>query len=305
MLARPGLPSFEYIRPATPGEVVRLLGEYGPAARLLMGGTDLLVRMRNGAVRPKVVIDVKYLPGMRDISFAPAEGLAVGAAVTMNQLANHADVLAHFPLLAEAAGLVASYQLRNRATLGGNLCNASPCADGAPATLVLDGEIVLYGSAGTDHPAGERLVDANAFFVGPGQSAIQAGEFMIAVRFPTPPAGSVGRYLKLGRNKAGDLALVSVAALGFPDASAPGGARFRLALGAVAPVPLRVPQAETLLASRPPSAALFAQAAEEAARSATPIDDVRAGAAYRTAMVRTLTVRALRDVWAGLEARDG
>ena len=141
MFARPGLPSFDYVRPGTADEVIGLLQEHGEAARLLMGGTDLFPGLRDGAFRPKVVVDVKGLPGMRDILFDRETGLTVGAAVTMNALANHPDVQAHYPLLAEAAGTVASYQIRNRATLGGNLCNASPCADTSPATLVLEARL--------------------------------------------------------------------------------------------------------------------------------------------------------------------
>ena len=294
MTARPGLPSFDYVRATTLDEVPRLLEEHGEAARLLMGGTDLFVRMRDGFVRPRIVVDVKHLPGMQNISYDEHTGLTIGAATTMNEVARHPDVRAHYPLLAEAANSVASYQLRNRATLGGNLCNGSPAADTAPAVLTLEGRIVLYG------PAGEREVPANEFFLGPGQTAMQAGELMTAVRFPPPPAGSAGRYLKLGRNKAGDLAIASVAVLGFPDGTA-SGYRFRIGLASVAPVPLRALEAEEVLTANPLGDETFTLAAEKAMQAASPIDDVRASAAYRRAMVRTLTLRGLRAVWERLE----
>ena len=257
-----------------------------------MGGTDLLVRMRHNAIHPRVVIDVKHLPGMRALSYGPDQGLEVGAAVTMNQLARHPDVRAHYPLLAEGASSVASYQLRNRATVGGNLCNASPCADTAPPTLVLGGQIVLYG------PNGERSMPIEDFILGPGQTAMAEQEFLVALRYPPPPPGCRGCYLKLGRNAKGDLALVSVAVLVFPDQSVPSGFRFRIALGSVAPTPLRVPAAEEVLTTRIPDEEAFAQAARQAKEAATPIDDVRASAAYRKAMVHNLTLRALRQVWA-------
>jgi carbon-monoxide dehydrogenase medium subunit len=291
MLARPALPSFEYVRAKTPDQVVGLLKEHKERAELLMGGTDLFVRMRDGVIRPKVVIDVKHLPGMGEISYDEESGLTVGAAVTMNQLARHPDVRAHYPLLAEAANSVASYQLRNRATLGGNLCNASPCADAAPATLVLGGLIVLYG------PHGKRCVPAGDFFLGPGQAAMAPSEFMVSLRYPMPPAHSRGAYLKLGRNAKGDLALVSVAVLGFPDGTAPSGFRFRVALGSVAPIPLRVPAAEEVLSTQGPGEKAFGLAAKRAQETASPIDDVRASRVYREAMVHNLTLRALRDVW--------
>lgn len=294
MLARPGLPTFDYIVPATPNQVVQLLQEHGNAVRLMMGGTDLFVRMRQGAIRPKILVDVKHLPGMRDIQHDERAGLTVGAAVTMNEVASHAPVRAHYPLLAEAAHSVASYQVRNRATMGGNLCNASPCADTAPAVLVLEGDIVLYGASG------ERAVPAEEFFVGPGSSVIQPDEFLTGIRFPLPPNGSQGKYMKLGRSKAGDLALVGVAVLGFPDKTAASGYGFRIALGSVAPVPLRVAAAEKVLALRPPDENAFALAAEKAMQAAAPIDDVRASAAYQKAMVRTFTLRGLQKVWGQL-----
>lgn len=295
MLPRPGLPPFDYMRPGTPGEVTQLLLEHGEAARLLMGGTDLLVRMREGQIRPQVVIDVKHLPGMDQVALDPEEGLQVGAAVTLNGLVGHPAVQEHYPLLAEAANAVASYQLRNRATIGGNLANASPCADTAPVTLVLQGRIVLYG------PGGERQVPAASFFLGPGETVLQPGEFLTAIYFAPPSPGAAGRYLKLGRTRGGDLALVSVALYAYPDPGARSGSRFRIALGAVAPTPLRTPDAETLLAHRPLNEETYAAAAESAMRAAAPIDDVRASAAYRRAMVRNLTLRGLREVGNQLE----
>jgi carbon-monoxide dehydrogenase medium subunit len=278
---------------------VHLLLEYEGAAKLMMGGTDLLVRIREGTLSPHTLVDVKGLDGMQDLIYDPGRGLGVGAAVTMNQLARNPDVLARYPLLAEAANSVASYQLRNRATVGGNLCNASPCADMAPATLVMEGQLALR------QPHDERTVPASSFFVGPGQSILNSDEMMIAVEYPLPPPGSVGRYLKLGRNVSGDLALVSVAVLGYPDEAAPSGYRFRIALGSVAPVPLRVPEAEALLAERIDGEASLRLASQAAVEAASPIDDVRASAAYRSAMVHNLALRGLRGVWGQLSAGQG
>ncbi len=291
MLAKPNIPSFDYLKANTLHEATQLLEEHGEAARLLMGGTDLFVRMRDGFIHPQTLVDVKHLPGMRDVRYDEQTGLRIGAAVTMNQVGRHPDVLAHYPLLAEAANSVASYQLRNRATLGGNLCNGSPAADTAPAVLVLEGSLVLYG------PNGERVVPVGDFFLGPGQTAMQAGELMTAIRFPAPPAGAVGKYIKLGRNKAGDLAIAGVAVLGFPDQAVSSGYRFHIGLASVAPVPLRAVEAEKVLAENPPGEETFTLAAEKAMEAATPIDDVRASAVYRKAMVRNLTQRGLLEVW--------
>ena len=294
MQARPGLPAFEYVRPATREEVVRQLVQNGLQARLLMGGTDVLVRMRDGAIAPRLLVDVKAVPGMRDIMYDARLGLTIGAAATMNQVARHRNVRAHYPLLAEAANSVASYQVRNRATLGGNLSNASPAADTAPAVLVLEGRIILFG------PDGEREVPATEFFLGPGKSARRPEEFMTAVRFSVPPAGSKGKYLKLGRNKAGDLAVVGAAVFAFPSNNVPSGYSFRIALASIAPVPLRAYAAEQALAVQKPGKRAFAAAAKKAMEATTPIDDVRASAAYRREMVRNLVLRGLEEVWAVL-----
>jgi carbon-monoxide dehydrogenase medium subunit len=298
MFARPGLPSFDFVRASEPSQVVDILQEHGEAAKLLMGGTDLFPSLRDGVFHPRVVVDLKQLPAMHDVVYSPSAGLVVGAAVTMNALASHPDVQAHYPLLAEAAGSVASYQIRNRATLGGNLCNASPCADTSPATLVLDGCFVLQG------PGGERSLPADEFFVGPGQTALQPGEFMTAIRFPLPPAGAAARYEKLGRCRSGDLSLVGVAVLGSPDTSVPSGYRFRIGLGSVAPTPIRAPAAEEALASYPPGADTFAIAAHKAKSASNPITDVRGTAGYQMAMVHALTARGLREVWAKLKEAE-
>ena len=293
----PGLAEFDYVKPTSLAEASRFLAEHAGEARPplpFMGGTDIFVRMRDGFIRPRFVVDVKHLPGMRDILYDEQAGLTIGAAATMNQVARHPDVQAHYPVLAEAANSVASYQVRNRATLGGNLCNGSPAADTGPAVLVLQGRIALYGQGG------EREVEAGEFFLGPGKTAMQAGELMTAIRFPAPPAGSAGRYLKLGRNKIGDLSIVGVAVFGFPDGTTPSGYRFRIGLASVAPVPLQALEAEELLAANSPGEETFALAAEKALEAATPIDDVRASAAYRKAMVRNLTLRGLRDIWGQL-----
>jgi CO/xanthine dehydrogenase FAD-binding subunit len=299
MQVRPGLPAFDYVRAATREEVLHLLAKHGPEARLLMGGTDLLVRMRDGVVAPRVLVDVKSVPGMRDVTYDPQTGLTVGAAVTMNQVAGQRYVRMHYPLLAEAAKSVASYQVRNRATLGGNLSNASPAADTAPAVLVLEGRIVLFG------PEGEREVPASKFFIGPGKSAVGPEEFMTAVRFSIVPAGGKGKYLKLGRNKAADLAVAGVAVFAFPTHTVPSGYVFRIALASVAPVPLRAFAAERTLAEQKPGRRTFAAAAKKAMDAATPIDDVRSSAAYRKEMVRNLTLRALEEVCRGLDVRHG
>lgn len=294
MLPSPGLASFDYVSPTSPQEVCERMLESDGHARLFMGGTDVFVRMRDGFYHPEVLIDIKNLPGIREIEFSLRAGLRVGAAVNMNALARHPAVVEHYPLLVQALNSVASYQLRTRATLGGNLCNASPAADTAPASLVLDAQLVVYG------PGGERRVPIGEFFQGPGKTGLGHGEFLLRVEFPPPPPGAAECYLKLGRNRLGDLAIAGVAALGFPDQTG-SGVRFRLGLASVAPTPIRAPQAEAILADSPLTPETIESAAVAAMHAAKPISDVRSSAAYRRAMVQTLTRRAIVRVMAELQ----
>ena len=291
----PGLPNFDYVRADSPEQVTELLLNSSNEARLLMGGTDIFVQMRDGAVRPKLLIDVKHLPGMTAIEFDTDRGLSIGAAASMNAVARHPAVMEHYRLLAEAAETVASYQLRNRATIGGNLCNASPAADTAPAVLVLEASIIAQGEVG------ERSIPAVGFFLGPGESALQKGEYLTRIEMTIPPVGWKGRYLKLGRNSEGDLAIAGVAVMGYPDDSASSGYRFRIALASVAPTPIRVQQAEDILAHRPLAEDSIRLAAEATQEACNPIDDVRASARYRREMVRVLTRRSIQAVWAMLQ----
>ncbi len=290
MLPSPGLPSFDYVRPTSPQEVTRLLLKSNGDARLFMGGTDVFIRMRDGILVPKCLIDVKRLPGMRHVKFSKRMGLTIGAGVDMNTLARHPAISEHYPLLVEALESVASYQLRTRATMGGNLCNASPAADTAPAALALGANVVLCGRRG------ERVMPLDEFFVGPGKNACRAGEFLLRIEIPPPPRGAAGRYLKLGRNAHGDLAIVGVAVLGYPDKASKSGFGFRIALASVAPTPIRALQAEAILSDAPLAPAVLQAAAEAAMEAAKPIDDIRSSADYRKAMVKVLTRRALDAV---------
>jgi len=290
MLPSPGLPSFDYIKPASPADVTRLLLKHAGDARMFMGGTDVFVRMRDGFITPKILIDVKRLPGMTAIKFGKRAGLTMGAGADMNSIARHPAVAEHYPLLVQAIESVASYQLRTRATMGGNLCNASPAADTAPAALVLGANLVLRGLRS------ERVVPIEEFFLGPGKTALKPGEFLLRIEIPPPPKGAVGTYLKLGRNAYGDLSIVGVAVLGYPDKRAKSGYTFRIALASVAPTPIRVPRAEAILSAAPLTPEVIERAATAAMDTAQPISDVRASAEYRRAMVKTLTRRALERV---------
>ena len=292
----PSLPEFDYIRPATLAEASGFLARHPDEARPLLGGTDLFVRMRDGFIHPRYLVDVKHLDGTDTLRYVPAgegraeAGLTLGAAVNMNRLIASPEVQAHYPLLAEACRSVASYQLRTRATIVGNLCNASPAGDTTGACLVYNGVLQVHGVEG---PRQEPL---EIFFLGPGKTRLKPGDIVTAIHFPPPPKDSEGIYLKLGRNKLSDLAIVGVTVLGYPDASAASGYRLRIALASVAPVPLRAAQAEDYLAEHPLSPETLQEAARLAMEACSPIDDVRGSAPHRRAMVRNLTRKGLEAV---------
>lgn len=295
MLARPGLPDFEYLQAESPQQVFDLLQEYGSEIKLLMGGTDLFIQMRDRNNGPATLLDIKGLPGMSEINFDKKAGLRIGAAVTLNQLSAHQDILKFYPVLCEAADTVGNYQLRNRATLGGNICNASPSADLAPALLIYEAEVILNG------PEGERILPISEFWTGPGKTVLGEAEYLRAIQFPLPPQGAVGQYIKLGRSKMGDLAVVGVGLLGYPAPDTPAGIRFRIGINSTAPTPYRVPEVEEYLAQNPISEDHFRQAAEDAMDISAPIEDVRATALYQKKMVRNLTLKGLKEIWARMQ----
>jgi len=291
MDTHPTLPEFDYLRPRTPAEASEFLSGHPGEARPFMGGTDVLVRMRDGVLTPRFLVDVKGLDGANDLRFDPKAGLTLGAAVSMNRVIASADVRTHYPLLAEACRSVASYPLRTRATVVGNICNASPAGDTIGACLVFHAVLYVHGVHG---PRQEPL---SSFFLGPGKTTLEPGDVVMAIHLPLPPDRSAGVYLKLGRNRLSDLSIVGVTALGHPDSSCSSGYRFRLALASVAPVPLVPLEAERYLANHAITPESLGSAAQLAADACSPIDDVRGSARYRRLMVRNLTATALAQVW--------
>lgn len=287
----PGLPEFEYIKPASLKEASEFLASHVGEARPLLGGTDCFVRMRDGIMKVKYLVDIKGLDGTNQITFDPKEGLVVGAAVNMNTVSANPLVQKHYPLLAQAARTVASYQLRTRATIVGNICNASPAGDTIGSCIVLGGSLRVFGKNGV------RVEPLNKFFLGPGKTTLQPGDIVTALLLPPPAAGGVGKYIKLGRNKLSDLSVVGVTAFGYPDQSAKSGFRFRFALASVAPVPFVPVKAEEILAGEKITEETIKRAAQAAMDSVTPIDDVRGSATYRKHMVHNLVLEAVTEIW--------
>jgi CO/xanthine dehydrogenase FAD-binding subunit len=291
----PALPEFEYYRPETLVEASEFLAIHSAEARPFLGGTDVFVRMRDGYICPKFLVDVKHLDGTNDLRFDPQAGLTIGAAVNMNRVAASQDVRTHYPLLAEACESVASYQLRTRATIVGNICNASPAGDTTGACLLFNGVLHVHGVNG---PREEPL---GTFFLGPGKTTLKPGDIVTAIHFSLPPQGCQGTYLKLGRNKLSDLCIVGVTALGYPDSTLKSGYRFRLALASVAPVPFIVADVETYLGNQTVTPEILREAARLAGEACTPIDDVRGSARYRKQMAKNLSAKALGAVWEKLK----
>jgi len=294
MNAYPKLPEFDYIKPQSYKEASQFLISHAGEARLFIGGTDLFVQMRDRVYKPKYLVDVKGLDGMDEITFLPSQGLTIGAGVNMNRVIADAHIKQHYPILAEAAESVASYQLRTRASIVGNICNASPAGDTIGACLLLEGVLIIFGEDG------EREETLSTFFLGPGKTTLRAGDVVAAIRFPIPPDGMKGRYIKLGRNQLSDLSIVGVTVLGYPEGESDSGYHFELALASVAPIPLVVKQVGEILGREPITDDTLQEAARAAMDVCTPIDDVRGSAKYRKLMVRNLSYNALKDVWGQL-----
>ena len=250
--------------------------------------------LRDRRIKPKYLLDLKSLPGSGQIEFNNQAGLTIGAALSMNSIAQHPAVMGHYPVLAAAIREVGGYQLRSRATLVGNLCNASPCGDTIGPCLVYDAVLHLAGKQG------KRDIVLSDFFLGPGKTALKPGEIVLSITLPPPKEDAAGEYLSIGRNKLGDLALAAVTVLAYPDGSCASGFNFRITLSAVAPTVIFAEKAQAVLAGEALTEKIIEKAAHEAMLACKPIDDIRSSAAYRRDMIRVLTGRALRSVCAKL-----
>jgi len=292
MLGR--LPSFDYYRPTTLDETLTSMARLDGNFCVLAGGTDLLVAMKERRGRHPALLDIKSVAELGGIR-ADNGTLSLGATVTTRAIARSPLVRERVPLLSQSLKLLGSMQIGNRATIGGNLSNASPAADSAPPLLALGASVKLVGKTK------ERWVSLDNFFIGPKKTVIE-GELLAEVRVPVFPAGR-GIFYKLGpRNAPEDICIVSAAVYGVPDGETRAWKELRIALGAVAPTPIRARHAEERLKGQPLDAKLVAEAARIAAeKDAQPISDIRGSADYRCAMVQVLVQRALEQIARGAE----
>jgi carbon-monoxide dehydrogenase medium subunit len=276
---------FDLLLPRNVDECLKILAERDGETKLVAGGTDLLPQLKTGMVKPRVVVDLSGIPALRALHAGDREGVRIGAAVTARALERDPRILASYPAIAESGALVGSVQVRNLATVGGNLCNAAPSADMAPPLLALDAEAVVAG------PAGQRRVPLASFFRGVRQTALAPDELLLEIVVPAPGARSGGQYLRHTPRRELDIAVVGVASQVTLTDGVCG--TVRIALASVAPTPIRALAAEQALAGQPPTPELIERAADLAVDAARPISDQRGSADFRRHLVRVLTRRTL------------
>ena len=250
--------AFEYAAPQHLQEAVTLLSEANGEARPLAGGTDLIAQMKENRRSPSLVVDVKKIPELNILAYDA--GLRIGAAVSCTQIAGFEPVRVHYPALAEACALIGSYQIQNRAALGGNFCNAAPSADAVPPAVSYGATLVIAG------PGGRREVPAADFFVGPGQTVLAKGEVLVEIVLLPPLPHSGAAYLRFIPREEMDIAVAGVGSCVQLSPDNHTCAQARITLAAVAPTPVRAQEAEAFLAGRPLDETTIAQAGELASR---------------------------------------
>lgn len=279
---------FAYKAPTTLNEAVALLAEKNGKARPLAGGTDLLVQLRLNLHDLDLVVDVKKIPELNQLRFDPAEGLTIGAAVPAAQVYETGAVADNYPGLIDAATIIGGVAIQGRATLGGNLCNASPSGDAISAMIALGATCAIAG------PAGTRQVAIEDFCTGPGKTVLKPGELLVSLHIPVPKANAGAHYLRFTPRMEMDIAIVGAGASVVLNEAHTEITEARIALAAVAPTPLLAKAAAKSLVGKAPSEEAFAEAAKLAQEIATPISDVRGSAAQRRHLVGVLVKRALR-----------
>jgi len=281
---------FVYARPGTLSEALVLLGEHGSDALLLAGGTDVVVGLRNRLLRPRVLIDLKGVAELRPAIVETSERLTISANTVLTDIGDDERIRAGFPALVEAMATVGSNQIRNRATLTGNICHASPAADTAPALLIYEAVVNLADARGT------RRVNLAEFFVGPGQTTLQPGELVTSIELLAAVERRGASFARITRRRGVDLATVSLCCM------VEANGRTRFAFGAVGPRPFLVADDSGVLADPGADAAAKDEVLQRLLTQASPISDVRGSRGYRAAMLLVMSRRALRSAIERLQA---
>ncbi len=280
--------AFDYATPESVADAVVMLSDHGENACVLAGGTDLIVQLRENRRRTDLVVDVKKIAELNALSYNAATGLTIGAAVPCYRIYGDAEIAAAYPGLMDAAKLVGGTGIQGRASLGGNLCNASPAGDTIPPMIVLGGEAEIAG------PAGTRNVAVEDFCTAPGRTVLADGEFLVSLRFPAPAPNSGAFYRRFIPRNEMDIAVVGVGASVVLSGDGSSFVSARVAIGAVAPTPLFVSEAGAALAGQPVSDESIRRAADIARDAARPISDMRGTAEYRKHLTSVLTRRVLQ-----------
>jgi carbon-monoxide dehydrogenase medium subunit len=283
--------AFEYLEPATIEDALYLLSEHGEHARLIAGGTDLVPMMKEKTITPRYVISMGELSELKYIRFDEDSALCIGALTTIGEIERFLQPRPEYKPLYEAASQLASTPIRNMATVGGNLCNAAPSAETAPALIALSAAATLVSAAA------ERLVPLEDFFIGPGSAVLKANEIMTEIRIPRQPPGSGGIYLKYSTRGGEDFAFVGVAVVLSLDSKNGRCRDVRIVLGAAAPIPMRAHTAEAILKGERLDPHVVEAAVQSASDESLPIDDLRGSAEYRREMVKVIARDAVQQAF--------
>jgi carbon-monoxide dehydrogenase medium subunit len=278
--------AFDYVRPSSFEEACRLLSRSGGQSKVIAGGTDLLVQIRQGKLNPEAVISLRDIQELSRISFNPDHGVTIGAMTTLDIVESSKEILENFGSVAEAAGQIGSAQVRSRATLGGNLCHAAPSGDMAPS-LIAYGATVVISDGNKD-----QTIPLEDFFTGPGRTVLKEAELMREIHIPLPPRPNFGTYLKASRSIM-DLAMVGVAMLAVFESDGETCRDLRLVLGAAAPTPFRASEAENMAIGHKFEDELIDKVSQMASDEARPISDVRSTADHRRSLIKVMVRRAL------------
>ena len=277
----------DFATPKTLSEAVELMASKGDRAKPIAGGTDILVQLRGGRYSADLVVDVKEIPELNELTYDSQRGLVVGAAVPCYRIYQDQTVCSNYPGLIDAAALIGGIQIQGRASIGGNLCNAAPSGDTIPPVIVLNGVCHIAG------PNGNRQVPAEDFCTAPGQNVLQRGELLVSINFPPPQAHSGTNYLRFIPRNEMDIAVAGVGTTVVLDSSGQNFVSARIALASVAPTPVLARDAGDSLAGKPVSEAAIQEASEKAMADAKPISDMRGTIRQRTHLVGVLTRRTL------------
>ena len=278
--------AFDYAKPTSLDEALKIAGEANGDALFLAGGTDVIVQLREGRKSCKTLIDIKAISEVNEVSLS-AEGLTIGAAVPAYKITSNEEICATYPGLIDAIGLIGGTQIQGRASVGGNLCNSSPAADTTPSLIAHQATAVIAG------PDGTREVAAEDFCTGPGRNALEKGEILISLKVPPQPANGGAHYLRFIPRNEMDIAVVGVGACIVFDESGENFISGRFAVGAVAPIPLYVPEAGEALAGQPVNDETIEKVCAATKAAAKPISDMRGSAAQRIHLTGVLTKRAI------------